>query len=122
MNGWTPERRARQAEAIRRWRPWEYSTGPRTAAGKARSAGNAYTGGRWRRERDFFKACRQVLREQRRTLDRLGVATDRPTAGMTATQAPSSLLSNGTAWSGRGPGAGVIDCRMRGSPGIEHLI
>ena len=25
-NGWTPERRARQARAIRRWRPWEHST------------------------------------------------------------------------------------------------
>ena len=42
MNGWTPERRARQAQAIRRWRPWEHSTGPRTAEGRARSARNAY--------------------------------------------------------------------------------
>ena len=34
-NGWTPERRARQAELIRQWRPWEKSTGPKTEAGKA---------------------------------------------------------------------------------------
>src|SRR3954451_21000362 len=35
-NGWTPERRARQAEAIQQWKPWEKSTGPRTTRGKAR--------------------------------------------------------------------------------------
>lgn len=32
---WTEERRKRQAEAIRRWKPWERSTGPRSAEGKA---------------------------------------------------------------------------------------
>ena len=40
-NGWTPERRARQAEMIRQWRPWEQSTGPVTEAGKAKAAANA---------------------------------------------------------------------------------
>lgn len=40
-NGWTPERRARAAELIRTWRPWEKSTGPRTDAGKAASSTNA---------------------------------------------------------------------------------
>ncbi len=40
-NGWTPERRARAAELIRAWRPWEKSTGPRTDAGKAASSTNA---------------------------------------------------------------------------------
>jgi hypothetical protein len=40
-NRWTPERRARQAVAIRNWQPWRTSTGPRTEAGKARSTGNA---------------------------------------------------------------------------------
>ena len=122
MNGWTPERRARQAAAIRRWRPWEDSTGPRTAAGKARSARNAYTGGHWRRERDFFKAWRQAFRDQRRVLDRLRVAADRATTGTTAAPAHSSRLSNGTAWSECGPGAGVIDRRTRGAPGIEQPI
>ena len=68
MNGWTPERRARQTLAIRRWRPWEHSTGPRTTEGKARSAQNAYKGGHWRREREFFKTARQVLRDQQEVL------------------------------------------------------
>ena len=39
-NGWTPERRARQAAMIRTWKPWERSTGPRTIDGKARVARN----------------------------------------------------------------------------------
>lgn len=38
LNGWTPERRARQALAIRRWQP---STGPTTEAGNARVTLNA---------------------------------------------------------------------------------
>jgi hypothetical protein len=41
LNGWTPERRARQALAIRRWQPWRRSTGPKTEAGKARVTRNA---------------------------------------------------------------------------------
>lgn len=41
---WTPERRAKQAEAIRRWKPWNKSTGPRSPEGKARSSRNADRG------------------------------------------------------------------------------
>ena len=41
MPRWTPESRAKQAELIRRWRPWEQSTGPKTAEGKAVSSMNA---------------------------------------------------------------------------------
>lgn len=41
---WTPERRAKQAAAIRRWKPWNKSTGPRTKEGKARSSRNADKG------------------------------------------------------------------------------
>ncbi len=37
---WTAERRARQAEAIRRWKPWTKSTGPKTETGKAASSAN----------------------------------------------------------------------------------
>lgn len=44
-NGWTEARRAKQSEAIKRWKPWERSTGPQTAAGKSRSAQNAVTHG-----------------------------------------------------------------------------
>ena len=43
-SSWTPERRAKQAEAIRRWQPWNKSTGPRTKEGKARSSRNADKG------------------------------------------------------------------------------
>ena len=39
--GWTQERRARQAALIRRWQPWQRSTGPKTEAGKARCSMNA---------------------------------------------------------------------------------
>jgi len=46
-NGWTPARRARQAELIRTWRPWAKSTGPRTPDGKAAASRNAYAGGHW---------------------------------------------------------------------------
>jgi hypothetical protein len=45
-SGWSDERRATHAAAIRRWKPWEKSTGPRTATGKARAAQNAYKHGR----------------------------------------------------------------------------
>jgi hypothetical protein len=41
--GWTDERRAKQREAIRRWKPWEKSTGPKTEYGKRQAAHN----GRW---------------------------------------------------------------------------
>lgn len=41
---WTPERRAKHAENIRRWKPWKKSTGPRTSEGKARSSRNADKG------------------------------------------------------------------------------
>jgi hypothetical protein len=68
-NGWNSERRVRQAEAIRRWRPWEHSTGPRTPHGKARSARNADRGGQRRRWREMSKALNAAMREQRRISD-----------------------------------------------------
>lgn len=45
--GWTEERRTRQAELIRNWKPWERATGPKSEEGKQRSARNAYKGGEW---------------------------------------------------------------------------
>ena len=44
-HGWTPERRAKQAEAIQRWKPWERSTGPRSPEGKAVVSRNGWKGG-----------------------------------------------------------------------------
>ena len=40
-NGWTAERRQRQAELIKQWQPWTQSTGARTQEGKAASSQNA---------------------------------------------------------------------------------
>lgn len=71
-NAWTPERRARQAEAIRRWKPWEQSTGPRTDEGKARAKMNGYRGGTWRELRELSKQMNALLREQRERLGEVG--------------------------------------------------
>lgn len=40
MPRWTPEARQKQSELIRKVRPWEKSTGPRTPEGKANSSKN----------------------------------------------------------------------------------
>ena len=68
-NGWTPERRARQAKLIRRWRPWEHSTGPSTAAGKETVACNAWKGG----TRPLLRQIAQVMKDQQEGLDPYGV-------------------------------------------------
>lgn len=56
---WTDEERERQAEAIRRWAPWNQSTGPRTADGKARASRNAYKGGVRQQMRMLGRALRE---------------------------------------------------------------
>ena len=40
-NGWSQERRRRQSELIRKWKPWLASTGPRTKRGKIEASQNA---------------------------------------------------------------------------------
>jgi len=67
-NGWTLERRAKQAELIKTWKPWERSTGPRTREGKAKASRNAYTGG----TREVIRALRQALRAQQKALAEVG--------------------------------------------------
>ncbi len=57
--GWTEERRKAQAERCRKNAPWKKATGPKTAAGKAKSSVNAYKHGGYRRvkslaEKAFF--------------------------------------------------------------------
>ena len=71
-NGWTLERRARQAKAIRRWRPWRRSTGPRTAEGKAGSARNADRGGHRARWSALVTAWRRWLRSLEELTDDQG--------------------------------------------------
>jgi hypothetical protein len=70
-NGWTPERRARQAELIRSWRPWERSTGPRTAEGKARASLNSYRGAKRAETRALVRALSALLGEQADDLKRM---------------------------------------------------
>ena len=68
----TPEHRAMRAELIRRWKPWEKSTGPRTVEGKANSAANSLKhGGRSQEWRDSLKRIHALLREQRESLQRV---------------------------------------------------
>jgi hypothetical protein len=60
-NGWTEERRQKQRVAIHAWKPWTRSTGPKTAAGKARVSQNAYKGAQWRQVRELSRALRELL-------------------------------------------------------------
>jgi hypothetical protein len=55
----TPEHRRLRAELIHKWRPWEKSTGPKTAAGKLKVARNACKG-----------ATREMLRKLARLLSK----------------------------------------------------
>jgi len=62
---WTQEQRERQREAIRSWKPWEQSTGPKSLEGKARVSRNGWKGG----TRKMLRELSQALREQREWLD-----------------------------------------------------
>jgi hypothetical protein len=73
-NGWTPERRARQAEMIKRWAPWSKSTGPRSEAGKAVASMNALKHGTWSAEwlaakSDLDCLLKAYLRRQKDLVD-----------------------------------------------------
>ncbi|WP_157270919.1 hypothetical protein [Azohydromonas aeria] len=70
-NGWTPERRAKQAEAIRAWRPWEKSTGPTTLEGKATASRNAFKGGHRAELRELVRLVNEHVREARELMRRL---------------------------------------------------
>lgn len=68
MNGWTQERRERQAAAIRRWKPWERSAGPTTPEGKTQVSRNAWKGGHRAELRDLIRMVNDEIRTARDTL------------------------------------------------------
>lgn len=68
-NGWTPQRRAQQAERIRTQKPWLQSTGPKTKQGKAKVARNAYKGGTWKAMQALRRRLNEGFEEQQRVLD-----------------------------------------------------
>ncbi len=65
-NGWTPERRKRQAEMIKNWKPWERSTGPKTEPGKEACKLNAEKHGMRGTKWQFL---RQALKNQEEFLE-----------------------------------------------------
>ena len=72
-SAWTPERRAKQAEAISRWQPWARSTGPKTAEGKAVSSRNADKGVHREEERAHDRQFRARLRFLKHLIARDGI-------------------------------------------------
>jgi hypothetical protein len=65
---WTTERRNKQAELIRTWRPWERSTGPKTPEGKATVARNPWKGGHRQKLRDLTYLINQEVRQSKEFL------------------------------------------------------
>jgi len=60
---WTPEARKKQSEAIKGWRPWDSSTGPRTAEGKVIASQNPFKhGARSRQYVEERRALNNVLK------------------------------------------------------------
>lgn len=62
---WTQEQRERQREAIKNWKPWEQSTGPKSADGKARVSRNSWKGG----TRQMLRDLARELMQHREALD-----------------------------------------------------
>ena len=65
---WTLEQRQRQKEAIQKWKPWEQSSGPKSADGKKVASHNAWTGVYLIQMRMLIKQLNKVLREQKEGL------------------------------------------------------
>ena len=60
----TPEHRKLRAELIRRWKPWEKSTGPKSPEGKARAAMRGYKGGTRAMLRELGRMLRPLRRDE----------------------------------------------------------
>ena len=61
----TQQHRELRAELIRNWKPWERSTGPKSAQGKARVSVNSHRGA----VRPLMRRLSKVLRRQRVSLE-----------------------------------------------------
>jgi hypothetical protein len=70
-NGWTAQRKAKQAMAIQNWKPWKQSIGPKTLEGKATVARNAYKGGKRSALRQSIAALKLYFRANNDFLDEL---------------------------------------------------
>jgi hypothetical protein len=68
-NGWTAERKAKQAAAIQNWKPWTQATGPKTVEGKAIVSRNAYRGGKRPELRQSIATLKQYFRLNEDFLD-----------------------------------------------------
>jgi hypothetical protein len=66
---WTPERRAKQSQAIRQWKPWDKSTGAKTPEGKAVVSRNAFKGGHRPYLRQLAKDLAEELQYTQRLVD-----------------------------------------------------
>lgn len=64
-NGWTPERRKRQSEMIKQWKPWKKSTGPRSESGKEAVKMNALKHGMYGSE---WKSLKKQISDQKKFL------------------------------------------------------
>lgn len=64
---WTSERRAKQSQAIRQWKPWVKSTGAKTPEGKAVVSRNAFKGG----HRPYLRQLARDLAEECQYTQRL---------------------------------------------------
>ena len=69
MNGWTPERKAKQAEMIRNWKPWKSSTGPKSEEGKEACRMNARKHGAFSAD---SKEASRLLRVYAALLNKVG--------------------------------------------------
>ena len=62
--GWTPERSKQQSRAIRRWKPWQQSTGPKSPEGRAVVTRNAWRRGHWMMLRQAVEELNDAMRGQ----------------------------------------------------------
>ena len=74
VSGWSPERRQRQSQAIKEWKPWSQSTGPKSAAGKAQVSQNAYKGAHRIKLQELKRAINDEIRCARNQLKRISAS------------------------------------------------